>query len=324
MKIAIIGAGLSGLTLAHHLKDKADTTLFEKSRGVGGRMSTRYADPYQFDHGAQYFTARSAEFQTFLKPFMAQDIVQEWTPKVITLQGDEKPYKRDWFEPHYVSATKMTSLCKHMAHDHDVRLGVHIRNIEDVNNSWHLTDQDRETYGPFDWIISSAPAPQTIDIFPKNFAAIDDLKHTKMTGCFSLMLGFQSPLVLNAQAAVVKSSSIGWIAVNSSKPGRDHSCSILIQSTNEWAEAHIDDDKRGVQAALLAEFQRLVGSQAQPDHIALHAWRYAATDMPAGHDFLWDEDLNLAACGDWCIDGRVEAAFLSGYYVAEKFKKFLG
>ena len=58
-KLAIIGSGLSGLTLANHLKDEFDVTVFEKSRGVGGRLATRRVDTYAFDHGAQYFTART-------------------------------------------------------------------------------------------------------------------------------------------------------------------------------------------------------------------------------------------------------------------------
>ena len=52
-KIAIIGAGLSGLTAAHDLKEHANVTLYEKSRGVGGRLATRRAEPFSFDHGAQ-------------------------------------------------------------------------------------------------------------------------------------------------------------------------------------------------------------------------------------------------------------------------------
>jgi predicted NAD/FAD-dependent oxidoreductase len=51
IKITIIGAGISGLSAAHLLKDYADITLFEKECGVSGRMSTRCAEPYLFDHG---------------------------------------------------------------------------------------------------------------------------------------------------------------------------------------------------------------------------------------------------------------------------------
>ena len=61
-KIAVIGAGLAGVSLAKNLADFADITLFEKSRGSGGRMSFRRAGPFSFDHGAQFFTARSEPF----------------------------------------------------------------------------------------------------------------------------------------------------------------------------------------------------------------------------------------------------------------------
>jgi predicted NAD/FAD-dependent oxidoreductase len=65
-RIAIIGAGMSGLTLANRLSKIAEVVLFEKSRGVGGRMSTRQADPFTFDHGAQFFTVRDKRFSVFI------------------------------------------------------------------------------------------------------------------------------------------------------------------------------------------------------------------------------------------------------------------
>ncbi|AJI69041.1 NAD(P)-binding protein [Francisella tularensis] len=74
IKIAIIGAGIAGLTAAKILKDCAQVIVFEKSRGVSGRMSTRYADPYYFDHGTQYFTAKSTDFKEFLKPMIDNGI----------------------------------------------------------------------------------------------------------------------------------------------------------------------------------------------------------------------------------------------------------
>nr|MDJ0929273.1 NAD(P)-binding protein [Gammaproteobacteria bacterium] len=57
--IAIIGAGLSGLVLATRLSEHATVTVFDKSPRVSGRMATRRAPPYEFDHGTQFFTARS-------------------------------------------------------------------------------------------------------------------------------------------------------------------------------------------------------------------------------------------------------------------------
>lgn len=66
--IAIIGAGVAGTVCAHRLK-QADFNpiIFEKSRGLGGRLATRRTRAgHTFDHGAQYITAHSAKFKTLL------------------------------------------------------------------------------------------------------------------------------------------------------------------------------------------------------------------------------------------------------------------
>ena len=52
--VAIVGAGLSGLSCAHALQAQGvKVTVFDKSRGVSGRMSTRRGDGWQADHGAR-------------------------------------------------------------------------------------------------------------------------------------------------------------------------------------------------------------------------------------------------------------------------------
>ena len=53
--VAIIGAGMSGLAAARVLSDAGyAVTIFEKSRGVGGRAATRRRAGFIYDHGAQY------------------------------------------------------------------------------------------------------------------------------------------------------------------------------------------------------------------------------------------------------------------------------
>ena len=111
-RLAIIGAGLSGLTLASELDGFAEVTVFDKSPRVGGRIATRLGEDSQFDYGAQFLTARSVAFRNYLKPLIAAGHMAEWRPRVITLGGDDKPYRRDWFEPHYVAVPGMNTLCQ--------------------------------------------------------------------------------------------------------------------------------------------------------------------------------------------------------------------
>tara|TARA_B100000768_G_C10975732_1_gene247628 strand:- start:126 stop:377 length:252 start_codon:yes stop_codon:yes gene_type:complete len=61
--IAVIGAGLSGLTVANTLKEQANITIFEKAASPSGRLSTRRANQYTFDHGCQFFGAKTAAFR---------------------------------------------------------------------------------------------------------------------------------------------------------------------------------------------------------------------------------------------------------------------
>ncbi|MHC4933632.1 MAG: FAD-dependent oxidoreductase, partial [Planctomycetota bacterium] len=88
MKIAVIGAGTAGLTAARQLVARGHAvTVYDKSRGTGGRMSTRRVSPWIFDHGAQYFTAREPEFQRAVRKWLEQGVVLEWSGRLVELRA---------------------------------------------------------------------------------------------------------------------------------------------------------------------------------------------------------------------------------------------
>ena len=62
-EIVIIGSGIAGLAAGQLLlKAGHNPLILDKGRRVGGRMSTRRAGGFLFNHGAQFVTARSAAF----------------------------------------------------------------------------------------------------------------------------------------------------------------------------------------------------------------------------------------------------------------------
>jgi len=68
-KVAIIGAGLAGAFCARALAEAGRRVcVFEKSGGTGGRLSTRRSAAGEFDHGAQYLTARGAAMGALIAP----------------------------------------------------------------------------------------------------------------------------------------------------------------------------------------------------------------------------------------------------------------
>jgi len=323
-KIAIIGAGLSGLSVAHLLKDYADITLFEKARGVSGRMSTRRAEPYFFDHGAQYFTARTKPFQNFIKPLIEQGIIERWNPRYVKLKGNQIVERQNWRneEPRYVGVPGMNHVAKFLAQELNIHIKTRIVSM-DYQDTWQLIDEHGQQYSNFDWVICTAPSPQAAELLPHSFQFYHNIKAIEMRACFSLMLGFEKSLPMEFEAAHVSNSDISWIAINSHKPQRPDLFTLMIHSSEAYAEAHIDDDREHVMQHLIAEASHITRhDMSAADYKTIHGWRYANNaDRKQKSPILIDQNLKLAACGDWCLGGRIEGAFTSAYRLTLNMKE---
>ena len=314
-RIAVVGAGLAGLVVARRLGDVANVTLFEKSRGLGGRIATRYSDEYEFDHGAQFFTAHTAEFKRFLQPLIANGVVANWMPRFAELEGDRIRNTRSWSDdhPHYVGTPRMNRIGKALSADLDIRFETTVAGIERRNGNWILNDESGRLPDRFDWLVLTAPAAQTAALAAEYRDLVSLCAERRMLACFALMLGFRRPLELPWQAALVRQADISWISVNSSKPGRERPFTLVVHSTNAWADAHIDGDAESVRRHLLSEASFVTGVDlGNADCCQVHRWRYANIPRQKNGDAFWiDEASKLAACGDWFVRGRIEAAFTS-------------
>lgn len=315
--IAIIGAGLSGLTAAHALKNAANITLFDKSRGVGGRMSTRYAGDYEFDHGAQFFTARDPRFQNAVEIAIERGLVAPWNGRAF--------YKKDTgLEPdtggdRFVAVPRMNSWAKSMAEGLDISLGARVSRLSRADGQWNLQFEDGQMKGGFDAVISAVPSVQAEALLPADFSAMEAIKAATMDACFALMIGFDQGHDFGWDSLRVNDTVNDWLAVNSSKPGRnEHVTTLMIHSAAEWSNAHANADRAWVQAEMEASASQICGINiSAAPHRVLHRWLYASVSASPQQGALHDPALNVTACGDWCLGGRVEGAYLSGLAAAE-------
>lgn len=320
-RIAIIGAGLSGLCVARDLSAHADVVLFEKSRGVGGRMSTRYADPFYFDHGTQYFTARTQAFTDFLAPLIEEAVIGAWRGDVADLQLGQRPSLHQWSEPHWVATPHMNSLCKHLAQGLDVRLSVEVAPLSQRNNGrWLMRDRDGHDLGAFDWVVSTAPAVQTLRLLDQAMDNASPLNASRMKGCYALMIGLRQRWDQPWIAAKVRDNPIAWIAVNSTKPHRDHAItSLVVHSDNDWAEQHIDEAVEDIQPILISQFEALTGMDVRKaDYLTTHRWRYALVGETGGAGFMLDPNHHTAATGDWASVSRIEEVWHNAKTLAKE------
>jgi renalase len=298
-RTAIVGAGVAGLAAARILTAAGhEVTVLDKSRGVGGRMATRRAGGLQFDHGAQYFTARGARFQ-------AQ--VAEWT-----LDGRAA----EWEPGRFVGTATMTAPVRAMAAGLRIQAETTISCLQRDPDGWRLSGRGPDgdlRIGPFEAVVLATPAPQAVPIAASAGLSWPLMRAASYAPCWALLLAFDAPVRLAADGVRPADDVIGWIARDSTKPDRPRGVeTIVAHATPAWSRAHLEDAPESVEAALLEAFRHVAGTSAAPRHVAAHRWRYALVETPAGEPFWWNGDAGVGACGDWCIGPRVEAAFDSG------------
>ena len=316
LRVGIIGSGIAGLTVASSLQTIADVTVFEKSRGVGGRMATRRIGDVSFDHGAQYFTVRDEDFRLEMDGAFRAGLVTPWTGDVVSLMAGGPERRVVPSTTRYVAVPSMTALPKAMAEGLDIRLEFRVAEIVGEPGRWHIRSDDA-VEGPFDWVVATAPAPQTAALLPASFSHHDTLREVGMHACFTLMIKRDSSVAAPFAAAYVSDPVIGWIAYNQTKPGRAAPATLVVNSNGVWADANIDMPLDAVRRLMIESLQSIIAVEAmEVESAVIHRWRYADVHNPARQSFLLDQDAQLAACGDWCIAGRVEAAYLSGRSLA--------
>lgn len=318
--VAVVGAGLSGLACARALVDHGvPVRVFDKARGAGGRMSTRRAEAWQFDHGAQYFTVRDPLFASQVELWRRDGLVASWQGTIAVLDSGNMVIKDDEIVRN-VGVPGMNAVCRHLATDLDTFYQTRIGALERVGKQWALTTDQGADLGLFDAVVISAPAPQTAalleDLAP-NLA--DRAAGVEMSPCWAVMAVFPGPLDLGFDGAFVHNSPLSWVACNGSKPGRPGGEAWILHASPEWSRDHLELDRREAAQRLLDAFAATAGGlEAAPVHLDAHRWRFALPSEPLAEPCLFDADLRLAACGDWCGGPRVEGAFLSGTAAADR------
>jgi photolyase PhrII len=325
LEVAVVGAGLSGLACARALADHGHRVrVFDKSRGVGGRMSTRRAEELRYDHGAQYFTVRVARFARWVESWRQAGLVQLWQGRIAVLENGSAALKDPTTE-RFVSVPGMSALCKHLAENVEIAPRTRVTQLLPGEAGgrrgprWRLEAEDGSDLGSFDAVVVTAPAPQTAELLEASAPHLADLaRKAQMAPCWALMVSFQKPLSLGFDAAFVHGSPLRWIGRNSSKPGRPGAESWVLHASPEWSEKHLELSREEVASRLLEALRQAAGAlgggalAAEPEHLSAHRWRYALPTEPLAEPCLFDPELRIAAAGDWCGGPRVEGAFLSG------------
>lgn len=295
MRIAVIGAGLAGLTAARTLHDDGHSVVvWEKARGPGGRTSTRRGpDGMRFDHGAPFLHDGP----------LALEGLEALGTYAVNLPGGA--VRRE-----VVGIPSANAPAKALAHGLDVRPLARVETILRAGDGWHLAGEDGGALGSFDSVIVTAPAPQAAQLLagaaPRLAARAADVEFAP---CWSVMAAWGSPLDLGF-TATEDIPGIACAVADGAKPGRTAGERWVLQADEDLSTAYLDVDADEVIDLLLARWFERVGRRADPVHVTAHRWRYARPRTPLPETYLREDTLLVA--GDWCGGASAGAAVRSG------------
>ncbi len=314
--IAVIGAGIAGLSCATALQNAGySVDLFDKGRGIGGRLSTRRNDLWQCDHGAQYFTARHPDFIVQVEQWLETGVISAWEPSLQVYQDGT------WSSPQgslkrYVGIPGMSAPARAMAQALAVQTSTTIQSMAYTPEGWQLTSTEHGLLPKhYSKIVFAIPPIQVAAILGTHSKAISAVTDSIiMQPCWTVMMQFDAQLNLPFDAAFINTGPLSWVARNSSKPSRKGQESWVMHATPSWTLAHLEDKSEEIGPLLIEAFQALGGPQ--PATWSAHRWRYASSDTSIAIGAVFDAHTGIGLCGDWLNGGRVEGAWLSGQALA--------
>lgn len=332
---AIIGAGLSGLTAARRLTQAGiGCTIFDKSRGVGGRLATRRAECHgatlRFDHGASYLThAQASGIADVMTPASTARPNQDQSLRHLCEAAELTPWNLSSFgqTANLISASGINAVGKALAASLDINLGATITRADrDASgNHWLLSAQDALFPQTFDLLITTTPPVQAANILgPYQGPIMPTLTNIRPRACWTLMLGTQRPInesALNDQGEVIHR------VIPEHSKNRHHPsglCSYTIQAERKWSQEHAETEADDVAQAMLRQLMGLGWDGAGIEHQQIHRWLYAGVENPADEPCLRDPGQGLICAGDWCLGNDIDSALASGNAAALEALQILG
>ena len=301
MRVAIVGAGISGLACAEALRAAGhEPVLFDKARGAGGRMSTRRIDTDQgtiaVDHGATHFTARSAGFSALVGQWEAAGLAARWPAA-----------GRDA----WIGVPTMNAPLKAYGAEHSIHWSTPVTALTRSPAGWTVHSETRR-FAPFDAAVVAIPAEQAAPLLSlHDFTMARAAMAIRSHPIWSAMFLFARPI--GAAADLIRGDGPITLAMrNGTRPGRSSAECWVVQASWEWSEANLTRPADQICQALLVELARAAKIfLPQPIHSHAHRWLFG---QPSGRDpvDLWNPAIGLGACGDWLAHGFVEAAWERG------------
>jgi renalase len=304
-RIAIVGAGISGLLLARELQAHGhDVVVLEKSRGLGGRLATKRVGGIVFDQGAQFFTAREEPFAREVATWHQRGLVTPWPGA---------PAHR------WIGLPSMNALGKALAEGLTVRRECRVLQARHEDQGWTLLIENQPALR-VDQLVLTAPVPQSLALLaagetPLPPALTAQLGALTYHPCLALLVTLAGPSKVPAAGVAPDSGPVRWLADNTLKGVSPHAAAALtVHLRPDFTAQHYSKSETELTPLVLPEIEPWLGSPVT--NVTLHRWKFSEPVATHHRPCEWLPEIGLGFAGDAFGGPRVEGAALSGLALA--------
>ena len=315
----ILGSGVSGSTIAHHLSKKYSVHILDKARGPGGRASNkRFRQNLSFDHGVQYVSPKSKEFLKFIKTLCKKKEAKIWTGNHLDFTFEKKDISEK-----FIGVKGNNFISKYYTKKIKISFQSTVKTIFNNRYFWEIRLDNGETVQAKS-IILTCPFPQLKKIAGKYLEKkISNLK-INMEPNITTMLAFKNQKTVSVSSIKFNDDILTWAAFENSKNRFKSSNSLwTLQSSIGWAKKNINNYKKNkkVENTLISKFLNFTGYKKNKIIFKkTHGWKYSYNLNGSPLKSYWNKKLRLGLCADWFIGPKVENAWLSANDLAKKIK----
>ncbi|SFG19843.1 NAD(P)/FAD-dependent oxidoreductase [Neptunomonas qingdaonensis] len=299
--IAIIGAGLAGATLANKLMSAGcAVTLYEKSRGTGGRIASCRLQDTCTDKGANKGANKSADLGApFLSPasdefrhwLAQQPCVRQWSPCIYDFNGVacESNEANRQNHSHFIATPRQSALTRELTQGADLRTSVRVGQLlpardQESESKRHeaqqqnkhsqvlLYDEHGKRLGCYDAAIVAAPAKQAAPLLETVPRFMRQAETATPSISWVLVLHINSTLPITAELIEGQHPVLFRCIKDSAKPARastsgngnnsNASCEVwVLEATPEWSALHRDSQPEYVAEQLKLAFLSLLSRE---------------------------------------------------------------
>jgi renalase len=310
-RIAIIGAGISGLACGQALRScGVPFSVFEKSRSLGGRLATRRWEGHIVDHGAPWFSHLPPALQE-----KCQDVIQRLDSPVLdqeTGQALTEPEGGRWFLP-----AGNNRLGKLLADGLDGRLEHLVESLTRTpDGRWELSGES------FDAVVLTAPWPQTRRLLaPWLDLPLPNPEPTyprTLTAFFEYDSNPAGPAAewSGMEHGADADSGLARSICENHKAGRILSgrTVIVAHGTPAFSEAHFDSDREVWSAALESAVRNSWQLPAGPRAVFTHRWGFSTVQQPFD---VAPVPPGLHVAGDAVAGSSISGVFANGWALGQ-------